>query len=58
MDETPTLRMLLELEHKLDRVDEDVHDLKVRVTYVEEAQATFTAGLIGDLRVILVGKIR
>jgi hypothetical protein len=39
MDEPPTLRMLLQLEHKLDRVDEDVHDIKVRITAVEEAQA-------------------
>ena len=53
MDETPTLRLLSEIEHKLDRLDEDVRDIKERVTSVEEAQATFTAGLIGDLSVIL-----
>ncbi len=47
MDETPTLRLLSEIEHKLDRLDEDVRDIKERVTSVEEAQATFTAGLIG-----------
>ena len=53
MDETPTLRLLSEIEHKLYRLDEDVLDIKERVTSVEEAQATFTAGLIGDLSVIL-----
>ena len=32
MDETPTLRLLSEIEHKLDRLDEDVRDIKERVT--------------------------
>ena len=30
MDETPTLRLLSEIEHKLDRLDEEVRDIKER----------------------------
>jgi DNA repair ATPase RecN len=34
-----TLNMLRRIDEKLDRVVEDVHDIKARVTAIEEAQA-------------------
>ena len=42
-----TLVYLRRIDEKVDRLSEDVRDLKVRMTGVEENLAAFSAGLTG-----------